>query len=660
MKTKTEVDAAMEDVTERTRTELSLRKRRKELDCLYNLTTLCSELNISQEELLMKSALCIPPGFQFPEIAEACIEIEDTSFQTPGFRETPWMLAVDILVQGIPVGQLTVCYLEERPAPDAWPFLSEELQLLTAIAEKLDPAISRRQVATELQKSNDRFNQLAEKNGIVAWEVDPDGLYTYVSHVSESVLGYRPDELVGRMHFYDLHPEAGREAFKNSALALFEGKEPFDSFEHRAQKKDGGLMWFSTHGYPLLRADGTLFCYRGCDTDITKMKIVMEQLLHAQKMESVGQLAGGLAHDLNNILTVINGYAALVQRHLAKDHKHFEYLEEVIQASNRAASLTRSLLAYSRKQTMNRQIKDLNPLLTTISSFIERIIHENITFTLSLQNAPLNANVDTVQLEQVLLNFATNARDAMPDGGTLTISAVAGSIDRQFITTHGYGAVGRYAIITVTDSGAGMDAETKGTVFDPFFTTKEVGKGTGLGLSMVMGIIKAHDGFIDLQSEPGCGCVFQVYLPLVDSAEEDSDAPEQHSFEERASGTILLAEDDEATRNAVAEFLTRAGYTVITAVDGQDAIDKFAARENEIELVISDVVMPRKSGKAVGEEIRRMSDSVQFIFVSGHASDIIWREGGFGPDVEIIEKPILPFELLQKIKSIMPSVSSPL
>ena len=390
------------------------------------------------------------------------------------------------------------------------------------------------------------------------------------------------------------------------------------------------------------------------------MKIVMEQLLHAQKMESVGQLAGGLAHDLNNILTVINGYAALVQRQMGKDHKQFDYLEEVIQASNRAASLVRSLLAYSRKQTMNRQIKDLNPLLTTISSFIERIIHENIIFTLSLQNTPLYANVDTVQLEQVLLNFATNARDAMPDGGTLTISAVAGSIDRQFITTHGYGAVGRYAIITVTDSGAGMDAETKSKVFDPFFTTKEVGKGTGLGLSMVMDIIKAHDGFIDLQSEPGCGCVFQVYLPLVDSAEEDSDAPEQHSFEERASGTILLAEDDANTRNAVAEFLTRAGYTVIAAEDGQDAIDKFAARENEIELVISDVVMPRKSGKAVSEEIRRMSDSVQFIFVSGHANDVIWREGGFGPGVEIIEKPILPFELLQKIRALMPSVSSPL
>ncbi|MEI6827480.1 MAG: response regulator [Desulfuromonadales bacterium] len=507
-----------------------------------------------------------------------------------------------------------------------------------------------------LKESNNRFNTLAEQSGTFVWEVDAQGVYTYVSQVSEAVLGYQQHELVGRMHFYDLHPEAGREAFKEAALAMFIRKEPFHNFENRAERKDGSLVWLSTFGSPLLSADGTLLGYRGSDTDITDKKSVMEQLIHAQKMESIGELAGGLAHDLNNILSVVNGYVTLAQQGMDREQKQFSYLDEVIRASSRAASLTRSLLVYSRKQQMNQQQQNLNALITTVGSFIERIIHDNILFTLSLCDGPLVVNVDKVQIEQVLLNLATNARDAMADGGAFTIATAAGSMDTRFVASHGYGTVGRYAIITVTDSGHGMDEQTKQKVFNPFYTTKEVGKGTGLGLSMVMGIIKQHGGFIDLQSEPGTGSVFKLYLPLADAGEiEAEDITEQNTQTGKAKGTILVAEDDDDTRVAVEEFLTRAGYTVITAEDGQDAVDRFAARYNEIELVITDIVMPKKSGKAASEEMRAMSDSVKFIFVSGHASDIIEREGVLGADVEIITKPILPYELLRKIQELIPS-----
>ncbi|MFZ4855802.1 MAG: response regulator [Desulfuromonadaceae bacterium] len=505
-----------------------------------------------------------------------------------------------------------------------------------------------------LQESNNRFNTLAEQSGTFVWEVDARGLYTYVSQVSEAVLGYHPNEMVGWMHFYDLHPEAGREAFKDAALAMFTRKEPFHNFENRAERKDGRLVWLSTFGIPLLSADGTLLGYRGSDTDITEMKSIKDQLIHAQKMETIGQLAGGLAHDLNNILSVINGYAVLAQRQMDREQKQFYYLDEVIRASTRAASLTRSLLIYSRKQEMNQQNQNLNLLISTVGSFIKRVIHDNITFTLALQNEPLLVSVDTVQIEQVLLNLATNARDAMADGGTFTIATAAGSMDERFIATHGYGMIGRYAIITVADSGHGMDEQTRHKVFNPFFTTKEVGKGTGLGLSMVMGIIKQHGGFIDLQSEPDSGSVFQLYLPLADAGEIAAETIEQCFPIEKASGTILVAEDDPDTLTAVAEFLERAGYTVITAIDGQDAVDKFTARKEEIELVISDIVMPRKSGKAASEEIRQSSLSVKFIFVSGHANDVMWREGGFGADVQIIAKPILPFEMLRKIRELIP------
>ena len=504
-----------------------------------------------------------------------------------------------------------------------------------------------------LKESNNRFNKLAEQSGTFVWEVDAQGLYTYVSHVSEAVLGYHPHEVIGGMHFYDLHPEPGRAAFKEAALAVFARKEPFNNFENRAERKDGGLIWLSTFGSPLLSADGTLLGYRGSDTDITEKKSTMEQLVQSQKMESIGQLAGGLAHDLNNILSVVCGYAALAQHGMDREQKQFSYLDKVILATSRAASLTHNLLAYSRKQVMDQQHKNLNLLITTVGSFISRIIHDNIIFTLSLQKDPLVVYVDTVQIEQVLLNLATNARDAMPDGGTFTVETGTGSMDERFTATHGYGTVGHYAIITVTDSGHGMNAETKRKVFDPFFTTKELGKGTGLGLSMVMGIIKQHGGFIDLQSEPGRGCVFQLYLPLVDSGESAAETAEQHLQMEIGSGTILVAEDDEDTRNTVAEFLTRAGYTVISAIDGQDAVEKFAAHSGTIDLVIADVVMPRKSGKTACDEIRQLSESVKFIFVSGHADNVIEREGVLAADTQVILKPTLPFNLLRKIKELI-------
>jgi CheY-like chemotaxis protein len=252
-----------------------------------------------------------------------------------------------------------------------------------------------------------------------------------------------------------------------------------------------------------------------------------------------------------------------------------------------------------------------------------------------------------------MLNFATNARDAMPNGGKFSIATTARRVDEHYISTHGYGEVGDYAVITVSDTGHGMDVKTKLKVFDPFFTTKEVGKGTGLGLAMVMGIIKQHGGFIDLKSESGKGSVFQVYLPLV-NAEDVVSAPAMADVKmEKAFGAILLAEDDVDIRGAMVELLSRAGYTIITAVDGQDAVEKFAARKDEIQLVISDVIMPRKSGKDACDEIRQMSDKTKFIFVSGHAKDVIEREGDLGTDAEVIMKPIMPFELLQRIRELM-------
>jgi CheY-like chemotaxis protein len=302
---------------------------------------------------------------------------------------------------------------------------------------------------------------------------------------------------------------------------------------------------------------------------------------------------------------------------------------------------------------MNRQKQNLNLLITTVASFISRVMRDNIEFTLSLHEEPLGVYVDDVQLEQVLLNLATNARDAMPHGGSLSITTAEGEMDEEYIDIHGFGRVGRYAVITVTDSGYGMDAVTKQMVFDPFFTTKEVGKGTGLGLSMALAIIKQHGGFIELQSESGKGCVFKLYLPLLADALVKAPDDLQDSLVESGTGTILLAEDDPATLSIMQQLLERSGYKVITAVDGKDAVKKFVMFCDEIQLVISDLIMPKKSGRQAFNEIRELSSEVRFIFMSGHPSYVIEREGGFGEDVEIIMKPVLPFDLLNKIGTII-------
>ena len=295
--------------------------------------------------------------------------------------------------------------------------------------------------------------------------------------------------------------------------------------------------------------------------DVTEGKNIKEQLLQSQKMESIGQLAGGLAHDINNFLSVINGYCGLLQMKVAQDEQLSEYAAKIITASGRAGELTHSMMAFGRKQVMKLQHQNLNLLLTTVGSFIKRIIHDNIIFTLSLRDDSLSVNVDTVQIEQALLNLATNARDAMPEGGTFIIDTVSRRMDKPYIATHGFGTVGSYAVITVTDSGHGMDAETIQKVFDPFFTTKEVGKGTGLGLSMVMEIIKQHGGFIDLHSQPGTGSVFQLYLPLVDEGKIAVSTKTDVQME-MGSGTILVAEDDPDTRVLIDQLLVRAGYSL--------------------------------------------------------------------------------------------------
>jgi signal transduction histidine kinase len=386
--------------------------------------------------------------------------------------------------------------------------------------------------------------------------------------------------------------------------------------------------------------------------DITEQKKLESQLRHAQKMEAIGTLAGGVAHDFNNILTAIIGYGSLLDMRLGQSDPSRPFIENILSAANRAASLTNSLLTFGRKQTIEPRVVDLNSVVQRITTLLLRLLREDIELRTTLASFPCMVMADVDQIEQVFMNLTTNARDAMPKGGTLALATSMINLDRDFVATHGYGTPGRFVLLTVTDSGTGMDAATMSRIFDPFFTTKEVGKGTGLGLSMAYGIIKQHNGYINCYSEPGTGTTFRLYLPAVNALAE----PVQISAAEpppRGTETILLAEDDEQVRHLTINLLESFGYTVIAARDGKDALIQFNAYKDVIQLALLDVIMPGKNGREAYEEMESKRPGLKVLFTSGYSADIFQREEFDASGFAFISKPVLPAELLRKIRQLL-------
>jgi signal transduction histidine kinase len=376
------------------------------------------------------------------------------------------------------------------------------------------------------------------------------------------------------------------------------------------------------------------------------------QLLQAQKMEAIGQLAGGVAHDFNNVLTAIVGYGNLLLMRIDKNSPLKNYVDHMLTASDRAAKLVSSLLAFSRKQITNPEPVDVNSIINELKPLITRLIGEDVELKTLLTDQDLTVMADANQMDQVLMNLATNARDAMPNGGLLSIGTEFTEINNEFIMFHGYGEVGKYALITVSDTGVGVDEETKARIFEPFFTTKDVDKGTGLGLAMVYGIIKRHKGYISVYSELSKGTTFRIYLPLIQSQVNEK-KPETVSVMRTGTETILLVEDNAAVRGVANAILTGAGYKVLEAVDGEDAIHKFVENKDVIHLVILDVIMPKKNGKEVYEAIKKVEPDVKIIFTSGYTADIIQRKGIVEEGSDLVLKPFSPHVLLEKMRNVL-------
>ncbi len=497
------------------------------------------------------------------------------------------------------------------------------------------------------EKELQKLYQAVEQSPVSVLITDTAGIIEYVNPKLTQMTGYGPEELYGktpRIFQGDTPAEVFAEMWRTiSSGATWEG-----TIHNR--KKTGELFWERVTIAPIRNKAGDITHYLAVKDDITKQLQIEEQLRHSQRLDSIGQLAGGIAHDFNNVLTVIGGYACLVEGQLDKAQLDTSMVKEVSAAVERATTLTRGLLAFSRKKQMETRDHDLNLVISGVRKMLDRLITEDITLVTTLIEHPLSVRIDVGEIEQVLINLVTNARDAMPSGGTIAISTSLQTIDLDYVAVHGYGSPGTYAMIAVSDTGTGMDKETCSRIFDPFFTTKEVGRGTGLGLAIAYGIFKQHNGLINVYSEPGVGTTFKAYLPLIMAASVLT--PVDAIIDSPLSGTetILVVEDDYHIRDLMAKILTSTGYSVILAVDGEDAMEKFKEYRHDIQLVITDIIMPKKNGAEVYNEIRQLNSTTKVIFTSGYTNDILQSRGGIQAGVELLLKPILPKLLLQKVR----------
>ncbi len=439
------------------------------------------------------------------------------------------------------------------------------------------------------------------------------------------------------------HPEA----FINKVKALYNSAEIDRDI---IVFKDGRT--FERYSAPLRyegAAIGRLWSFR----DVTEKLKLEDQLRQSQKMESVGTLAGGIAHDFNNILTAIIGYGHIALMKLEHDNPQRQNIKNILTAADRATYLTQGLLAFSRKQMSNKKQIDLNDVMKKTENFLSRIIGEDIEFRTNLHDAPLMVFADPNQIEQVLMNLATNARDAMSKGGVLTVAIESARLGEEFSTQHGFGKPGLYGMITVSDTGIGMSEEIQQRMFEPFFTTKEVGRGTGLGLAIIYGIMKQHEGFITVDSGPDKGTTFRMYLPIIESAVSETVKSEETASPVRGKETILLAEDEETLRELWRSVFEEFGYEVIVAVDGEDAVKKFSENKDRIHLFVSDLIMPKKNGKEAYDEIIQMRPDIKAVFASGYSPDIVRNRTALRITASIIYKPISPMDLLKKVRSVL-------
>ncbi len=520
-----------------------------------------------------------------------------------------------------------------------------------ALFRKLEKKISDLELANRtLRESEEKYRSLFEESKDVVFISTPEGRFIDINQAGVELFGYSSKEELLEVDIErDLYVHLD---YRKELLKMLDDQGYVKDYELLMKNKNGDILIVLETATAFRDKMGFVASYRGMLRDITHQRKLEQQLMQAQKMEAVGQLAGGIAHDFNNFLTAIMGYGSILQMGMEEDNALRTHVRQILSSAERAANLTKQLLIFSRKQVMDPRPVKINQIIFAIEKLISRLIGEDIDMKLTLSPEDLTIRADICQIEQVLMNLATNARDAMPNGGMLTIKTESVVMDDEFMRTHGYDKEGTYVVLTVSDTGEGMDEKTREKIFEPFFTTKEAGKGTGLGLAMVYGIVKQHNGYINVYSEHGEGTSFRIYLPSIEDTVEEKMTPGQPDAI-GGNETVLLTEDDSEVRKMVSGLLTDFGYTVIEAKDGEDAVERFREHRDDIQLVILDVIMPKKNGKEVYSEVVQMKPEIKVIFASGYPVDVIRRKGIIEEGMEFISKPFAPSEFLKTIRKVL-------
>ncbi len=500
----------------------------------------------------------------------------------------------------------------------------------------------------QLVQREELFRLISENAMDMIAVVHPDGRRLYNSPAYARILGFSDEELAGTSFYDHVHPDDVYTA--QQAVKAATATNPGGTVQYRMRHKDGNWHVIESGASAILNQQGKVEKFVIVNRDVSEQRQLEEKFRQAQKMEAVGRLSGGVAHDFNNLLGVIIGYAEFLQEGLEPENSLRGSVDEILKAGKRAASLTRQLLAFSRQQVLDPKVIDFNVVVLDMDKMLRRLIGEDIELSTVLGPDLGRIKADQGQLEQVLLNLVVNARDAMPEGGKLLIDTQNMVMDEAFVRRYPYPVqTGPYVCLTVTDSGVGMDAETKARAFEPFFTTKEKGKGTGLGLSTVYGVVKQSGGYIDIYSAPGAGTTFKIYLPRVDEAIK-AEAPVGAATSFTGTETILLAEDETSLRTLTRNTLELCGYKVLEAKDGVEALEVSDRYKGPIDLLLTDMVMPGMGGHALAQELTRRRPEIRLAYMSGYTGQSVGSQGPVDPGSVFLLKPFTRELLTRKIR----------
>ena len=510
----------------------------------------------------------------------------------------------------------------------------------------------RKQTERALSDSEEKFRSIVETTSEWIWAIDRDARITYSNQAIERILGYRPEELAGvslrsLVHEHDL-PKA--EQILSASLAE---KRRWAGFVAKCRHKDGTYRYLECHGVPILDATGEVVGFRGSDRDVTERKRVDEELRDAHRMEGIGQLAGGFAHHFSNLLTVIVGHVEMALE-LSGGEAVDDDLQSIRQAAQRSAVLTRQLLTFAGKQIITPKVVNLNDHIEGMGTTLRRLIGEKIELVTHLSSGLWNVIADPAQLELVVMNLVVNAQEAMPDGGTLTITTANVAVDDEYAPRGPEVMPGEYVMIAVSDTGAGMTGEIAQQIFEPFFTTKEWGSdSTGLGLSTCYGVVAQQGGHIRVHTQPNHGSTFRIYLtrqPRADDTVERVDTP---GARPRESRTVLVADDEPGVRKLAARILRTRGYTVLDAASGAEALDVARAWHGRIDLLVTDVVMPEMSGWELARRLQDERPGLETLYMSGYVEKAAGHQAAVDPKVHFLQKPFAAGALVQKVRDLL-------